>query len=31
MANNRFFFANVCYQLVCAVYLVIVPIDYTLL
>ena len=31
MENNRFFFANVCRRLVCAVYFVIVPIGCTLL
>ena len=27
MADNRFFFVNVCHRLVCAVYFVIVPIE----
>ena len=31
MDSNRFIFVNVCRRLVCAVYLVIVPIGYTLL
>ena len=31
MDDNHFFFVNVCRRLVCAVYFVIVPIDYTLL
>ena len=31
MDNNRFFFVNVCRRLVCAVYIVIVLIGYTLL
>ena len=28
MANNRYFFVNLCHRLVCAVYFVIVPIGY---
>ena len=31
MDSNRRFFVNVCRRLVCAIYLVIVPIGYTLL
>ena len=31
MDNNRFFFVNVCCRLVYAVFLIIVPIDDTLL
>ena len=31
MGSNRFFFVNVCRRLVFAIYLVIVPIGYTLL
>ena len=31
MDSNRVFFVNVCRRLVCAIYLVIVPIGYILL